>query len=754
MKRLSYLFLIVLTALMSFPSPVKAAEETRILSRTVEAEVHADKTVTVHEEGLLQFGESGAQTLFAALLNTRELYRIEQAAVQPGVSRLSENDLIVDFDVPPSGQVSYTLDYTIRFYNRDESSRQNMLELMLDRSLFGWLAQDSLTYRLTLADSMTRDNWHLDCGTTVNQQCRYGSAGWEGQTFTFTSTQPLSGNSLPLQIEFQAGAFPDIQSYVYPAVYQRCDLNIEVLKNGDLHIIRQIDMQIQDESAVIELDLYTYPLTYPDAEIQNLTCSDPTADISEKYGFLTLRQIMGPYSIRLDYTIHPRRAFETLTVDLSDHFNQLPIESLTARIQMPGPLNTELVTYDQNYEPLTDIQENWNAGRTAVIITAPQGLGAMDRVSFRIEADPAVIHYPLAAFSRFWVMYAMGMIAAAAGFRFLMRAPASTSSSAAVPGAVNPLQARLLTGKALRTEDVSDVILNWIARGHLTVLRQESDFVLTKDKPMNWQPAWEKELMASLLSYGSGSSVRLDELPRRFWMDERRQAEAAARLELHERTSPAVRFLKKLMLVLVILPPAALGLGAVLERLIEPGDLLLILLSELMLLCGVTRMVNRSSKAVPGRRLGQMLLVSFVLGVVLIGIAAGLPALNQQTALCLGAVWLCLLLILPISALNRESLKKKGELKRWRQFLVAADFQKLSARVDQDEEYPMKSYVLACALEVEEIWEKQFSALILPPLAYVKDADGKLEAFDTLRQLRHRLRQPFLNQNSSDRPLD
>lgn len=163
----------------------------------------------------------------------------------------------------------------------------------MDRSPFSWLPQDSLTYRLTLAESMIRNNWLLDCGSSTNQQCRYGEAGWQGQTFTFVSTQPLAGDSLSLKVNLEAGAFPEIQRYVYPAVYQRLDLDVEVLDNSDLHIIRQIDMRIQDENTVIALDLYSYPMTYPDAEIQNLTCSDPAAEISKKYGFLTLPQRVG-----------------------------------------------------------------------------------------------------------------------------------------------------------------------------------------------------------------------------------------------------------------------------------------------------------------------------------------------------------------------------------------------------------------------------------------------------------------------------
>lgn len=113
MKRLSFLILIVLSAaLMSLQAPAKAAGETRSVSRTVEAEVHADKTVSVHEEGLLQFAEGGSQTLFAALLNVRELYRLEQVTMQPGVSTVSDNELMIDLDVPSSGQVP--IPWTIR----------------------------------------------------------------------------------------------------------------------------------------------------------------------------------------------------------------------------------------------------------------------------------------------------------------------------------------------------------------------------------------------------------------------------------------------------------------------------------------------------------------------------------------------------------------------------------------------------------------------------------------------------------------
>ncbi len=286
------------------PVSVSAQEDLpRIESRQVTAMVHADRSVTVQEEVVLQLQDNEPEIFYVEPQVRDEKVTLQDLQVQgEGVElEIDEDYSILTVNAnQTSATVRYQMSYTLQYY-QDNDPQQDQLTWMLSDPLIGYLTTESLSVQLTMEESLQRDNWRLDCGYSSDGSCRYGQGRWNEGVFTFVSDQPTEESDVVLQVTLQEGAFAQAPQYEYPLVIHRLQLSIEVLENLDLKVHREMTMTFHDRESEWDLDLFFNSLS-SDCELLDVTINDPNLEIS-RYGYLHLENPPEQMTLNMDYTI-------------------------------------------------------------------------------------------------------------------------------------------------------------------------------------------------------------------------------------------------------------------------------------------------------------------------------------------------------------------------------------------------------------------------------------------------------------------
>ena len=713
------------------PVSVSAQEDLpRIESRQVTAMVHADRSVTVQEEVVLQLQDNEPETFYVKPQVRDEKVTLQDLQVQgEGVElEIDEDYSILTVNAnQTSATVRYQMSYTLQYY-QDNDPQQDQLTWMLSDPLIGYLTTESLSVQLTMEESLQRDNWRLDCGYSSDGSCRYGQGRWNEGVFTFVSDQPTEESDVVLQVTLQEGAFAQAPQYEYPLVIHRLQLSIEVLENLDLKVHREMTMTFHDRESEWDLDLFFNSLS-SDCELLDVTINDPNLEIS-RYGYLHLENPPEQMTLNMDYTIRLDEIPRDLYLNLTDPYSGGLIEQLDVTIRMPQATEFEVNCYDGLYEDLDTVTVQSEEDGKVLSITNSAPISDLDRVTVTVPLPSQMLRSSDAL--SFWSMFACGMVLACAAFALVQRGK-TAGASGELPSGVNPLQARLFIDQSCTVQDVALVMVNWVARGHLRVRMESYGLRLMRGKPLIHQPRWEKDLMDALFKE-EDNEVISGALGTEF-ASAMNTALRQARQERKGYFPPSLKGIMVFFHGLCLLPLAAM-LVLCTAALGMDGGLIAISLFQLIWTGVTAALMGRrtADRKTVVRRLGRG--VALVVWLALFAsLYSGYGVYRLYVSVGEAGALISLLLLYRHAPLNAQGQRLRAQVRQWRQSLLRMPNQRLDTLAAREPNYAYRAYGYACALDLHEIWEQRFYELIVPPLDSVTDEAGNPQSLVVMDEL-------------------
>ncbi len=707
--------LIALGLCLSF-LPVHAEASATIISRIVEAVVHADKTITVKETLRLRLPEYEDYELFLDLPDDAEA-QAEDVALLSSQAVLDPQWNQIKFNRDQDVQLQ--LNYTLRCFQDDDAQRDTF-SLDLGRSPLD-LPVEQMHAEIQFDSGLVRDNWILDCGQSGGQ-CRYGTGKWQDQTFIFDSTEVLEYPMLDLIVHFDEGTFAQAQSYRWPSRYSRWHVEVEVLPQMDLKVHQELEWISQSSQLDPMLDLFLGWPSYPDAVLKDVVISDSSLEASE-YGFIRLPQDK-PADLTLDY------------LSFDDAMNDAQIDELDVVIRLPQELEFRTDFYNsRTYTELKKVALDVSEDGRLLHLYSTAELSGDDRVSVEIDIPRGAQQRMAGGQTGFWMMFGVGTLLAAGLFR-LMNRHSKQRTAGELPSGINPLQAALLTGKPVSAKTLASVIINWAARDYIEIQMDGRTIRLRRKRSLIHQPDWEKQFLRSLLTLGDGNTVTLDEICRNSASCVQ-QACRQARLEKIQWQHKGLAGLRWLLIGLSMLPPMMITSVLLRQTSLEG----IVIMLSLGLTVVTTALGGMTAALVQGRKKSRWPLL--ILGFAWLILLGSVLACFVPREFPLGVGYVCLLItqliLWPLTPLNPEGLRLRQQAVQWGKDLKQMSDAKLDGWLERDPDYAFKSYAYAQTLGLASLWEKRFHEKILPSMPTVVDASGQPERIWVLDELIGRL---------------
>lgn len=660
-----------------------------------------------------------------------ESFNIKDISVDGGPMTMMEysSDVtltIGDIDDEITGDKRYVIKYTLSgFSNEQDEGEYVYLNVLGDK----WTTRiENFESTITFPKDAKLQKMTLTDGKSGSNENAYSSHRIEGNKIFINSTKTIEPYcAVTINALFNKEAFKNIPVRTYPYTINKDIVNIEITKEKEYLINRQLQVTINEDEDYAWSSLNFWQKYDNREKIYYLNC-DNTEVTANLDGSLSIPKKKGTYNINLSYKVrsfpgseigfHIYNSYregktENLVVNIK---SQVRVFNQSIGLSQVGP-NKDKKRYEvnRNENEITMKTLNTLYPEETLYISS---LG-IDEKAFEYKIPGWIDDYILKSLIIIPIILGIYLIFGNKKLRFI--SPVEFYP----PEGMNSAELAYLYNGSISNSDITTLIFYWASQNHLKIVeRKRNKYTLIKIKELDSSHKdYEKVLFEQLFLKGNGTSVKSENISGDFYKEVSNAAKNIAKQYKGKKKIKSTLSYVAAAVSFIICTIPLIILTLANEKLYEESifdsfhlPILALNIVILLILFGILVAIkievadfhNILVKVI------SYIVLSSIFTVILIFIYRSNPFISRRLViLCALSSTFGALIASFIPKRSKYGNEMLGKILGFRKFIKTAEKERLEALLNEDPEYFYNTLPFAQVLGVTKIWSEKFSDLTM-----------------------------------------